>query len=165
MDKNRKQRLKALIDSRFEGNQQRFADCVVMSKGRISQLLDDNEPFGERAAKNILTKLNDAGINLPDGYFEAQAPSAELAAPVSTPKITLQQALAVLQAEIERQASAAATSIHHLEHAWPFKNITRDQWLDLTDEQRTAIETVAASMVSTHHSAGGGGNNDKRQAA
>lgn len=55
--------------------------------------------------------------------------------------------------------------LHHIDHAWPFKNITRDQWLDLTDEQRTAIETVAASMVSTHHSAGGGGNNDKRQAA
>lgn len=134
-----------------------------MSKGRISQLLDDNEPFGERAAKNILTKLNDAGINLPDGYFEAQAPSAELAAPVSTPKITLQQALAVLQAEIERQASAA-TSIHHLEHAWPFKNLTRDQWLDLTDEQRAVIETVVASML-TAHSAGGGGQHDKRQAA
>lgn len=164
MDKNRKQRLKALIDSRFEGSQQRFADCVVMSKGRISQLLDDNEPFGERAAKNILTKLNDAGINLPDGYFEAQAPSAELAAPVSTPKITPQQALAVLQAEIERQASAA-TSIHHLEHAWPFKAITRDQWLDLTDEQRAVIETVVASMLTAHHSAGGGGQHDKRQAA
>ena len=55
--------------------------------------------------------------------------------------------------------------LHHIDHAWPFKNITRDQWLDLTEEQRTVIETVAASMVSTHHSAGGGGQHDKRKAA
>lgn len=55
--------------------------------------------------------------------------------------------------------------LHHIDHAWPFKNITRDQWLDLTEEQRAAIEAVAASMMSTHHSAGSGGQHEKRQAA
>lgn len=163
MDKNRKQRLKALIDNRFEGNQQRFADCAAMSKGRVSQLLDDDEPFGERAAKNILAKLSRAGVSLPDNYFDAQqVASAAPSDDVAPAKITPQQALAVIQAQLDLQAKAS--TLVQLERAWPFEHVTREEWLSLTDEQRHVIETVVVSMMNKH-SAGGGGQHDKRQAA
>lgn len=55
--------------------------------------------------------------------------------------------------------------LHHIDHAWPFKNLTRDQWLDLTDEQKAIVESVAAGMLTAHHGAGSGGQHDKRQAA
>lgn len=79
--------------------------------------------------------------------------------------IELANALEKVEAALVSIKTSASNNTVHLDHAWPFKNITRDQWLDLTEEQRTAIETVAASMVSTHHSAGGGSQHDKRHAA
>ena len=80
--------------------------------------------------------------------------------------IELANALEKVEAALVSIKASASNNTVHLDHAWPFKNITRDQWLDLTEEQRTAIETVAASMMSNHHSAGGSGSqHDKRQAA
>lgn len=78
--------------------------------------------------------------------------------------IELANALKKVEAALVSIKTSASNNTVHLDHAWPFKNITRDQWLDLTDEQRAVIESVAASMVSTHHSAVGS-QHDKRQAA
>ena len=78
--------------------------------------------------------------------------------------IELANALEKVEAALVSIKTSASNNTVHLEHAWPFKNITRDQWLDLTDEQQSVIETVVASMLTTH-SAGGGGQHDKRQAA
>lgn len=67
MDAHRKARLRTLIDGpRYKGSQQAFADEVGMTKGRVSQLLDPNVAFGERAAANICAKLP----WLPDRWFE-----------------------------------------------------------------------------------------------
>ncbi len=55
--------------------------------------------------------------------------------------------------------------LHHIDHAWPFKGITRDQWLDLTDEQKAIVESVVAGMLTAHHSAGSGDQHDKRRVA
>ena len=79
--------------------------------------------------------------------------------------IELANALEKVEAALVSIKTSAANNTVHLDHAWPFKNITRDQWLALTEEQRAAIETVAASMMSAHHIAGGGGQHDKRHAA
>lgn len=69
MDAHRKDRLRTLIDSpRFKGSQQAFADAVGISKGRVSQILDPDEPFGERAARGYAERLN-----LPTNWFEAGA--------------------------------------------------------------------------------------------
>ncbi len=79
--------------------------------------------------------------------------------------IELENAIEKVEAALVKiKTSTTSNNMVHLEHAWPFKNITRDQWLDLTDEQRAVIESVVASML-TAHSAGGGGQHDKRQAA
>lgn len=63
---HRKRRLRALIDSKkFEGQQAKLAEASGLSEGRVSQLLDANQSFGERSAKNLAEKLG-----LPERYFE-----------------------------------------------------------------------------------------------
>lgn len=162
MDSTRKQQLKALIRSRFEDNQQKFADCVSLSKGRISQLLDDGEPFGERAAKNLLDKLADAGVHLPNGYFEASPITDVVAQHQAKPRIDIEDAIAAIRAEIEQAKSAG--SIHHIEHAWPFKGIKRDQWENLTPEQKAIVESVASGFLIQHAAGASASHTEKRQA-
>lgn len=62
----RKSRLRALIDSpAYGGSQASFAKAAGLTEGRVSQLLDPNQSFGERSAKNIASELR-----LGDRYFE-----------------------------------------------------------------------------------------------
>lgn len=65
MDQQRKARLRQLIATRFSGDRAAFGAAVDLSKGRVSQLLDPDEPFGERAASSLAEKLH-----LPDRWFE-----------------------------------------------------------------------------------------------
>lgn len=63
---HRKRRLRALIDSKkFDGQQAKLAEASGLSEGRVSQLLDANQSFGERSAKNLAEKLG-----LAERYFE-----------------------------------------------------------------------------------------------
>lgn len=110
--------------------------------------------------------LGCSGAWLVEGKGEMFLPdAAQPAGHIKTDVQELTTAIGRVESALGRVKATAASNMVHLEHAWPFKTITRDQWLDLTDEQRAVIETVAASMVSTHHSAGGGGQHDKRHAA
>lgn len=80
--------------------------------------------------------------------------------------IELANAIEKVEAALVKiKTSTASNNMVHLEHAWPFKNLTRDQWLDLTDEQKAIVESVAAGMLTAHHGAGSGDQHDKRQAA
>lgn len=65
MDAHRKKRLQQLIETRFEGDRAKFQAEAFVSKGRVSQLLDPDEPFGEVAARRLAEKLN-----LPARYFD-----------------------------------------------------------------------------------------------
>lgn len=66
MTKHRKKRLRALINAApYNGSQLEFARAVGLSEGRVSQLLDAKESFGERSARKIETELR-----LPERYFE-----------------------------------------------------------------------------------------------
>lgn len=63
---HRKSRLRALIDSpTYGGSQANFAKAAGLTEGRVSQLLDPNQSFGERSARNIASELR-----LGDRYFE-----------------------------------------------------------------------------------------------
>lgn len=67
MTRHRKKRLRGLIDAApYNGSQSEFARAAGLSEGRISQLLDPDESFGERSAKKIEQELR-----LGDRYFEA----------------------------------------------------------------------------------------------
>lgn len=57
MDHVRKHRLAKLIQTRFKGERAALINESGLSKGRISQLLDPRETFGERAARELERKL------------------------------------------------------------------------------------------------------------
>jgi SOS-response transcriptional repressor LexA len=81
MDSHRKARLQTLIATRFKGDRKAFGEAVGLSKGRVSQLLDEDEAFGERAAASLVAKLQ-----LPDRWFDLGA-SNVVAAPLGARRI------------------------------------------------------------------------------
>ena len=63
----RRLRLKNLLESpRFGGNKTKLWKEAGLTSGRLTQLLDESEPFGELAAKNL-----EAALSLPAGYFSS----------------------------------------------------------------------------------------------
>lgn len=57
MDLHRKARLAQLLERRFEGSRADLSRSSGLSGGRITQLLDPAEPFGERAARSLEERL------------------------------------------------------------------------------------------------------------
>lgn len=58
LTKHRKDRLRALIEGKpYAGNQAEFGRKAGLTKARITQLLNPDEPFGERAAESLCAKL------------------------------------------------------------------------------------------------------------
>jgi hypothetical protein len=79
LTKHRKARLLALIEGApYRGNQQVFAMRAGLSKGRISQMLDPDESFGERSARALAGKLK-----LSERYFEDGFAASDSRAPVA----------------------------------------------------------------------------------
>lgn len=62
----RKQKLVHLIATTYGDDRGTFLRASGLSKGRLSQLLDPEQPFGEVAARNLEERLR-----LPAGYFDA----------------------------------------------------------------------------------------------
>lgn len=74
MDSHRKRRLQQFIDERLGGSRAQFMLLTNYSKGRLTQLLPgSDEPFGERAARNIASKL----MFVDDRWFEKDTSVAE----------------------------------------------------------------------------------------
>jgi hypothetical protein len=70
MEKNkRRERFRAYFAGPpFKGDRAAFMRATSLSKGRVAQLFDDKQPFGEKAAAALAEKLN-----LPADYFEQPA--------------------------------------------------------------------------------------------
>ncbi len=62
----RRQKLKALLSHRFKGDRGAFLKASGLTKGRLSQLLDEASPFGDVAARNLEERLQ-----LDPGYFDS----------------------------------------------------------------------------------------------
>jgi SOS-response transcriptional repressor LexA len=73
MDAHRKERLRQLIATRFGGDRKAFQDATELSKGRVTQLLDPDSPFGELAAERLTDKLG-----LTDRWFEQGATNGSI---------------------------------------------------------------------------------------
>lgn len=70
---HRKARLKALIESPpFNGSQIDFAKAIGRSKGRVTQMLDPDQPFGEGAATAICHALGKPARYFEQGFKEDQ---------------------------------------------------------------------------------------------
>jgi hypothetical protein len=62
----RRYKLQHLLDHRYKGSRELFLKDSGLSKGRLSQLLDPELPFGDVAARNLEERLH-----LDPGYFDA----------------------------------------------------------------------------------------------
>jgi hypothetical protein len=62
----RRYKLRHLLEVDFKGDRGAFLNATGLSKGRLSQLLDPSEPFGDVAARNLEERLH-----LEPGYFDA----------------------------------------------------------------------------------------------
>jgi SOS-response transcriptional repressor LexA len=72
MDDTRRKRLAELIATHYKGDRAAFIRASGLSKGRVTQLLDPGGRFGERAAQELVRRLNDGDerLNLDERYFE-----------------------------------------------------------------------------------------------
>ena len=61
----RRQKLLLLIQDRFNGDRGAFLKASELTKGRLSQLLKPDQPFGDVAARNLEERLQ-----LPPGFFD-----------------------------------------------------------------------------------------------
>jgi SOS-response transcriptional repressor LexA len=75
MDKERRDRFVAYFESKLKSDRQELMRRTGYSKGRITQLLDENEPFGELVATRLAERLR-----LPETYFLMDAPSSVIQA-------------------------------------------------------------------------------------
>lgn len=87
---DRKAKLRALIQSRFRGNQAGFAAAIKRSPAQVNQWLSGHRAIGDAGARII-----ELALNLPSGYFDSantlpteEAPhvSAKAAPILSLPK-------------------------------------------------------------------------------
>ena len=167
----RTQNIRRIIEQRFDGNKSEFARAALVAPAQISQWLSGYRNIGEKAARKIEEALGMASGALDIDADNPSSPSHQRQEipPVQSATVpqTIDQMLEIItqMAQQIKELQQQTSGVIHMEHAWPFKDITRDQWLDLTKEQKAIVESVAAGMLTAHHSAGGGGQHDKRQAA
>lgn len=62
----RRQKLRMLMSDRFKNDRGAFLKASGLTKGRLSQLLDAQSPFGDVAARNLEGRLH-----LTPGYFDS----------------------------------------------------------------------------------------------
>lgn len=62
----RRYKLRHLLDTRFKGDRGTFLKASGLSKGRLTQLLDPDQPFGDVAARNLEQRLQ-----LEPGFFDS----------------------------------------------------------------------------------------------
>lgn len=65
MKEYRRARFIELLKTRFKGDRAELAKAAKLTNGRLTQLLDPEEPFGDTAARRLVDKLG-----LPAGYFD-----------------------------------------------------------------------------------------------
>lgn len=73
-DAARRQRFASWLETALGNDRAKLMQRTGLTKGRVTQLLDPDEPFGERAASNLARKLS-----LPEDYFERSV-TADVAA-------------------------------------------------------------------------------------
>lgn len=160
------ERLYAVMEAK-KVDRKSLAAAIGKTVQAVGQVINGkSKALAAESHQKAVDFLGCSGAWLAEGKGEMFLPdAAQPAGHIKTDVQELTTAISKVESALGRVKATAASNMVHLEHAWPFKNLTREQWLDLTDEQRAVIETVATSMLTAHHGAGSGGQHDKRQAA
>lgn len=77
MDEIRRQMFLAYFQTQLKGDRAALIKRAKLTKGRVSQLFDESEPFGERAARNLAERLG-----LPETAFLGMSAPADMPAPL-----------------------------------------------------------------------------------
>lgn len=121
-DAARRAAFRAYFERNLEGDRAAFMRRTKYTKGRLNQFLDDDQPFGERAATNVARKLGLA----PD-YFLRGADRTEVEAQNAAPALSLEESdllrlwrpllsdqREILMAELQRQHAIALKTIEEV---------------------------------------------------
>lgn len=76
----------------------------------------------------------------------------------------LADALEKVETALEKIKATAPSNTVHIEHAWPFKGINREQWDALSPEQKQIVESVASGFLIQHAAGASASHTEKRQA-
>lgn len=131
MHNPRRERFIAYVDAHLKGSREALMAKTGLTKGRVSQLFDENQPFGDVAARNLAERLG-----LPLDYFDRdhpperpggtrfhyaavlQRPPAAAPAERAPPDDLVYRALKEVAASLQRmspvQRAAATGALHHL---------------------------------------------------
>ena len=153
MKDTRRYWLNALLSGpRFNGDRAKFCRDAGISNGRLSQLLDPKEPFGDVAVKNLIDKLT-----LNDGYFNQARPtggnttgeSADQPPPVEIDLENNPDYPAVRRVSIKAQAGVSGYAVEYMgDDGHPI--VFRRDWYTLHNydpARMLALRVTGESMV------------------
>ena len=131
-----------------DSQRSKYAQALAKALGlTLDELLDESITCTSRQAGGHQT--------------EPSAGAGEANALTLTPDMVLELVKNALAAKGPQGAA-----LHHIDHAWPFSRLTREDWLDLTREQQELVEHMAGQLLMAARASGGsGGQHDKRAAA
>lgn len=177
--------LVGLVESLGQGDKRRgyreVAEIAGLSEEYVYQLVEskpnkdgEKRVVGKRAAKKIaIAFANGRALEWFDvDQFSAHAHTNPATSqgktsqdnPTHDPSSAaeLVHAIEKVETALEKIKAASPANTVHIEHAWPFDRLSREQWTQLTPEQKTLVESMALQL----YSAASGSENltDKRQA-
>ena len=158
---HRKARLKELMESACHGSCRELAEHTAMVLGKgisenyVSKMLwppdkPQSKPIGDKKQLEL-----EKAFGLERGWFDRPL---GYAVPNSASKDVVQQ-------PDDPSHSTQPGRVARLESAWPFQSITRDQWAQMSPEQRNKVEIFAMGIAASMASGGGVSPTEKRHAA
>lgn len=149
MKEIRRARLAALLASpRFNGDRARFCADAEISNGRLSQLLDPSEAFGDVAAKNLADKLS-----LPIGYFDReddQGTSRRGKTPTTIELENNPEYPAIRRVKLKAQAGASGYAVEYSQEDDGPPIVFRADWYKMKGyrpEKMLALRVKGESMI------------------
>lgn len=124
MKQHRRQKLVELLAGpRFKGDRALFCKTAGITKGRLSQLLDETQPFGDTAVSNLCV-----GLGIPESYFNSGSMMGSTSIGNFTATGALTDGSNPTQAHVQ-QAQPATNNVAELvaKLAQIIKSIPRDQ--------------------------------------
>lgn len=158
---HRKARLKELMESACHGSCRELAEhtALVLDKGisenYVSKMLwpadkAQSKPIGDKKQLEL-----ERAFGLERGWFDKPL---GYAVPSSAKR-------GIVQQPNEPAYSAHPGRVTHLESVWPFQSITREQWSQMSPEQRGKVEIFAMGIAASTTSGGSVSPTEKRHAA
>ncbi len=132
MSNRRRERFLAYFNAApLRGSREKLMEKTGYTKGRVSQVLDGDEAWESRAARNMAERLD-----LPPDYFEYDHPGGRI--DTGTPRTPANVEELTEDSELLRGQSPPP---------WPFERMPRKQFEALTEREKGAVEQAALDAL------------------